>query len=155
MISIRVDTTDGTKTEKVYGIHDFPYDKYSHSMVSVTHGKHPCIYLELSAAFDIETTNIVADVERPYAFMHHWQFCIENSVVFGRRWEEFTEFLRRLHDALYLASNRRLVVFVHNLSFEFQFMRRFLNIEGGFYKAERKPLKVVINGFEFRDSYAL
>lgn len=155
MISIRVDTTEGTKTEKVYGIHDFPYERFSHANVSLKTGKNPVIYLELSAAFDIETTNITEGVERPYAFMYHWQFCIEKSVVFGRRWEEFTEFLRRLHDALYLASNRRLVVFIHNAAFEFQFMRRFLNIEGGFYKAERKPLKVVINGFEFRDSYAL
>ena len=122
MISIRVDTTEGTKTEKVYGIHDFPYERYSHANVSLKTGKNPVIYLELSAAFDIETTNIIEDVERPYAFMYHWQFCIENSVVFGRRWEEFTEFLRRLHDALYLAANRRLVVFIHNAAFEFQFM---------------------------------
>ena len=78
---------------------------------------------------------------RPYAYMYHWQFCIENSVVFGRRWEEFTEFLRRLHDALYLASNRRLVVFIHNTAFEFQFMRRFFYVTDGFYKGWGKGRK--------------
>lgn len=155
MFRIDVDTIEGKKTEKVYSIADFPYDKHAHGRVSVKHGKNPVIYLEESAAFDIETTN-VKDPDRPWAFMYQWQFCLGKDVVFGRRWEEFAEFLRRLHDALYLADNRRLVIFVHNLSFEFQFMRFYLpDITEGFFKDERKPLKVAINGFEFRDSYAL
>lgn len=154
MILIDVDTTEGTKTEKVYSIADFPYEKYAHARVSVKHGKDPVIYLELSAAFDIETTNM-ADADRPYAFMYQWQMCIEKDVVFGRRWEEFKEFLSRLEQALYLSSMRRLVIYVHNLSFEFQFFRRFLPVTGGFFRAERKPLKVVCGCFEFRDSYAL
>lgn len=156
MIRIPVDTISGTKEEKVYSIADFPYQKYSFPRISQKHGKEEVIYLELSAAFDIETTNIIPeDASRPWAFMYHWQMCIECDVVFGRRWEEFIEFLARLHDALYLGTNRRLVIWVHSLSFEFQFFRRFLTIESGFYRDNRKPLKVVIDGFEFRDSYAL
>lgn len=156
MIRIPVDTISGTKEEKVYGIYDFPYKKYSFPRISQKHGKEEVIYLELSAAFDIETSNVIPeDGSRPWAFMYHWQMCIERDVVFGRRWEEFREFLTRLHDALYLGTNRRLVIWVHSLSFEFQFFRRFLTIESGFYRDNRKPLKVVIDGFEFRDSYAL
>lgn len=156
MIRIPVDTISGTKEEKVYSIADFPYQKYSFPNISQKHGKEEIIYLELSAAFDIETTNMLAeDGSRPWAFMYHWQMCIEKDVVFGRRWEEFVEFLKRLHDALYLGINRRLVIWVHNLSFEFQFFRRFLDIESGFYRDDRKPLKCVSDGFEFRDSYAL
>lgn len=81
--------------------------------------------------------------------------CIESDVAFGRRWEEWLEFLERLKDSMYLSDFRRLVIYVHNLSFEFQFFRRFLDVTGGFYRAERKPLKVVCGCFEFRDSYAL
>lgn len=150
---IKVDTTEGTKEEKVYSIDDFPYSKYSFPRVSVKHGKDPCVYLELSSAFDIETTNM--DELRPWAYMYHWQVCIEKDVCFGRRWEEFLTFLDRLRERLYLANNRRLVIWVHNLPFEFQFMRFFLDVQSGFFRDERKPLKVVINGFEFRDSYAL
>ena len=55
-----------------------------------------------------------------------------------------------------LDNKRRLVIWVHNLAFEFQFFRRFVNVIDGFYKDPREPLKVVIDGgIEFRDSYAL
>ena len=156
MIYINVPTTEGDRREKVYSIADFPYNKFAYVKTSVKHGKNPVLYLELSAAFDIETTNMIpADDSRPWAFMYQWQFCINEDVCFGRRWEAFREFLNRLRSACWLAENRRIVIWVHNLPFEFQFFRRFFDIESGFYKDDRKPLKVVIDGFEFRDSYAL
>lgn len=121
-------------------------------------------YLEIPCAFDIETTNMyvrtdkgnIAKSPRPYSFMYHWQFCLDDQVVFGRRWEEFQELVKMLQERMHLDSRNRLVIFVHNLSFEFQFMRRFLNITGGFYAEERKPLKVIVDDcIEFRDSYVL
>lgn len=154
MHRIKVETIKGIREEKVYSIADFPYERFSFVPVSVKQGKEPVVYLECSAAFDIETTNI-RDPDRPYGFLYQWQACINDSVVFGRRIEEFIEFLNRLRSALYLSDKRRLVIFVHNLSFEFQFIKDFLDIDSGFFKAERKPLKVICQGIEFRDSYAL
>ena len=94
--------------------------------------------------------------KRPYAFMYHWQFCFDDQVVFGRTWQEFKRLLNSLECNLNLNTKNRLVIYVHNLPFEFQFMRRFLDIEDGFYMEVRKPLKVLLkNGIEFRDSLAL
>lgn len=120
--------------------------------------------LEIPCAFDIETTNIYKRDEkgriskdlRPYSFMYHWQFCIDGYVIFGRTWEEFQSLLKYISDQMHLSEDNRLVIYVHNLGFEFQHMRRFFNIVEGFYKDKYKPLKVVTgDGFEFRDSYAL
>lgn len=121
-------------------------------------------YLEIPCAFDIETTNIYKRKEggkidsdhRPYAFMYHWQMCIGRHVVFGRTWEEWLSCLDRLTREMNLSDDHRLVIWVHNLPFEFQFFRRFVAVTEGFYKEPYKPLKVAISGgIEFRDSLAL
>ena len=93
---------------------------------------------------------------RPYAFMYQWQFCFDDEVVFGRTWEEFTTLLSSLEKNLNLSLKNRLVVWVHSLSFEWQFMRNFLEYEEGFFLEERKPAKIVTkSGIEFRCSYIL
>lgn len=93
---------------------------------------------------------------RPFAFMYHWQFCLDDEVVFGRTWEEFTTLLKALEKNLNLSVNNRLVVWVHNLSFEWQFMRNFLEFEEGFFLEERRPAKILTKGgIEFRCSYIL
>lgn len=93
---------------------------------------------------------------RPFAFMYHWQFCFEDQVVFGRTWKEFQELLRALEVNLNLSLKNRIVVFCHNLSFEWQFMRRFVDYEEGFFTERYKPLKIVLkSGIEFRCSQML
>ena len=93
---------------------------------------------------------------RPFAFMYQWQFCFDNEVVFGRTWEEFTKLLRMLEANLNLSLKNRLVIWVHNLAFEWQFMRDFIEFEDGFFLEERRPAKIVTkSGIEFRCSYIL
>ena len=121
-------------------------------------------YLNIPCAFDIETTNIykrdsegnILSDPRPYAFMYQWQFCLDDCVCFGRTWEEFQLLIRELEKRMNLSLNNRLVVYVHNLPFEWTFMSAFLNYHEGFFREERKPLKIVTKeGIEFRCSYAL
>ena len=121
-------------------------------------------YLNIPCAFDIETTNIykrdsegnILSEPRPYAFMYQWQFCLDDCVCFGRTWEEFQLLIRELEKRMNLSLNNRLVVYVHNLPFEWTFMSAFLNYHEGFFREERKPLKIVTKeGIEFRCSYAL
>ena len=96
------------------------------------------------------------DAFRPYAFMYHWQFCFDDEVVFGRTWEEFQTLLHSLEVNLNLSLNNRLVIWVHNLGFEWQFMRNFVEFEDGFFLDERRPAKILTkSGIEFRCSYIL
>lgn len=93
---------------------------------------------------------------RPYAFMYHWQFCLDDEVVFGRTWAEFSTLLSTLSTRMNLDDKHRLVIWVHNLPYEFQFFRKFVNVTEAFCKDDHKPIRVAISGgIEFRDSYAL
>lgn len=109
------------------------------------------IYKDLLCAFDIETTN---DIESQQAFMYVWQFQINDITVMGRTWNEFITFLERMKDGL--KSEEYIVIFVHNLSFEFQFLRGIYNFnkEEVFAIDSRKVLKCeMFNHFELRCSY--
>lgn len=103
-----------------------------------------------------EDTTPIQEKFRPFAFMYHWQFCFDDQVVFGRTWEEFVLLLSSLEKNLNLSDKNRLVIWVHNLSFEWQFMRNFLEFEDGFFLEEKKPAKILTKGgIEFRCSYIL
>lgn len=152
-----------TGTEKVciYNINDFPY-KSLFQKVSVCSDRRGHYYLNVPCAFDIESTTIL-DTKRStvehneyLGFMYIWQFCFDNLVIMGRTWEEFIIFLNRLADTLELTENKRLVIYVHYLAYEFQFIRNFINIESVFARKKRVPMKVQFNkAFEFRCSYFL
>lgn len=161
---INTETETGVVSVPVYSYTEIPYLDI---MLSAPESKkrRGCSYLEIPCAFDIETTNIYQRKEdgridsetfTPYAFMYHWQFCIGYRVIFGRTWDEFQALLNRLERDMNLSKNLRMVIYVHNLSFEMQFMRRFINVTDSFCKSERSPLYVVHNQcIEFRCSAAL
>ena len=105
-------------------------------------------YADIVCAFDIETTNID---EYKQAVMYIWQFQFGAITVIGRLWDEFKYFIdeinRRIND------NLNIVVYIHNLSFEFQWLRHILPIDDIMAMDERKILKFNSEHFEFRCSY--
>lgn len=106
--------------------------------------------------FDIETSKIPKDNEGHYeAFMYVWQICIEGNVIFGRRWEELQEFMEKVVNAYKLSENERVVVYVHNLSFEFQFIQDYFKFTDVFALASRSILTAKTAHLEFRCSYKL
>ena len=114
-------------------------------------------YLNIESAFDIETSSIYVGSEKS-AFMYIWMFGIGygEPVYYGRTWQEFQELTDTLTENLQLSRDRRLVIYVHNLSYEFQFMRKYFDWLQVFAISERKPIKAVTtSGIEFRDSYIL
>lgn len=112
-------------------------------------------YLPLVCAFDIETTT---DRKIKQAWMYHWQFQLDRYVtITGRTWEEFTDFLAGLIGAL---DDKTLVVYVHNLSYEWQFISDpeiyDFSQEEIFAMDTRSILKARIgSSIEFRCSYRL
>ena len=109
------------------------------------------IYKNCMCAFDIETTN---DMESQQAFMYVWQFQFNDITIMGRTWDEFITFLERVKSEL--KKHEYIVVFVHNLSFEFQFLRGVYDFtkEEVFAIDSRKVLKCeMFNHFELRCSY--
>lgn len=151
-----------TVKETVYTISELPMLGKLLSCKDST--KRGVNYLNIPAAFDIETTNIyqvdsegeVIKEPRPFAFMYQWQFCLDDCVTFGRTWEEFQLLIEELTKRMNLSIYNRLVVWVHNLNFEWTFMNRFLHYHDGFFRDNNEPLKIVTTeGIEFRCSQAL
>lgn len=112
-------------------------------------------YKDVICAFDIETTRL-PDIEQ--SIMYVWMFHIHtpvNITVVGRTWEDLLAFWQQLHSEL--GENERLCIFVHNLSYEFQFLRAIHEWEPSevFAVSSRRVLKATMDNlnFEFRCSY--
>lgn len=129
-----------------------------HSKYSV-HAKKTTKISDIIATFDIETTSTYLEGEK-FAFMYEWSFCLmddDNTFTFyGRTWEEFIDLLDNIHHYYLLNDNRKFIIWVHNLSFEFQFMRKVLKGKWEVFAGDvRKPYKAENNDFIFRDTLIL
>lgn len=115
-------------------------------------------YINLESAFDIETTSTYINGEK-FAFMYVWAFGFGDSdehVYYGRTWGEYIEFVGMIEDHFQLYEDRILITYVHNLGYEFQFMRKCFTWNNVFSVDIRKPLKALSdNGIEYRDSLML
>lgn len=115
-------------------------------------------YLDLSLSFDTETTSTYTTNEprEKFAFMYVWQFGIDGYYCYGRTWEQFLQLCEHVQKALNLSERKRLIIYIHNLSFEFQFFRKYFNWLSVFATASRNPVKALTSyGIEFRDSLIL
>ena len=111
-------------------------------------------YIGITTAFDIETT-LIDSVEQSVMYIWQWQFG-EDYTVIGRTWDEFLDLQKRIKAVL--PEDRWLVVYVHNLSYEFQFLKGIYSFfpDDVFAVASRKVVKADMWGcFEFRCSYKL
>lgn len=113
-------------------------------------------FLQLSAAFDIETTSIEIDGKK-IAFMYVWQLCINGYVIMGRTWEQFRYTLVRLKSRFNLGEKRKMFLYVHNLAYEFQFMRKWFQWNDVFALKSLTPLSAELTdyGIICRCSYLL
>ena len=123
--------------------------------------------LDVYSAFDIETSTVWMNEDHSlydvHSFMYVWQFQIEEYTVKGRTWPEFFIWLDTLRTAIEqikeekkLSVNPLLVVWVHNLAYEFQWLSGlypFTNDEV-FFRDVRKPIYCrMFETFELRCSY--
>lgn len=113
--------------------------------------KNPPALIDMVCAFDIETTYL-PDIEQ--SFMYVWQFQFGEYTIIGRTWDEFLTLCQRIRDSL--KRNERLIVYVHNLSFEFQFLRGIYPFQPAevFVMDRRKIARCeMFKALEFRCSY--
>ena len=99
------------------------------------------------------------DEENPKAWIYQWAFKFGNQIVIGRRPSEFIKALRVLANEFNLSPDRQISVFVHNLSFDVEYLRQWLVEEFG--KARMlcvKPHKFIsfeVGGFLFKCTWKL
>ena len=106
-------------------------------------------YVMQPVTFDIETTTID---EIQQAVMYIWQAQLtEDITCIGRTWEEFQALYSLVNSSL--PDKSALVCYVHNLSFEFQFLKSIIPVDDVFAMDNRKVLKFTSGKWEFRCSY--
>lgn len=134
------------KKNKVFCNDIFTFDIETTSIVILNGKKYPAIkYLNFTEKEKKECEF--------YSFMYIWQFSINDKVYYGRTWEEFREFLEMLETE----NPEKKIVFVHNLSFEFQFLRGNFRFENVMARNVRHVMKaqLVDYNIEFRCSYMM
>lgn len=107
------------------------------------------IYRDTICAFDIETTRI-EEIEQSVMYVWQFAFLKGNDIyaVYGRTWDEFKRFFSLINEGELIN-----LIFVHNLSYEFQFLRSAIEIKDAFVLKPRSVLKFNSYSSEFRCSY--
>lgn len=79
-------------------------------------------YISCLTAFDIESSTVIDSEGEPHSFMYVWQWRFHELgiTVVGRRWSEFLDLMEDLQSVM--SEKMWLVVLVHNLSYEVQFL---------------------------------
>lgn len=119
--------------------------------------KHIQIY-NIPCSFDIEASSFEdAGDGRKAACMYIWQFGFNGSTIYGRTWDEFFDFIEMLASFLHLSNKRFIYIYVHNLAYEFQWIKRYFEWDKVFALKKRKVARAVFSplGIEFRCSYLL
>ena len=113
-------------------------------------------YYNVPCAFDIETTSFFRLNGNKGRIMYEWTLGINGAVMIGRTWGEFMHVYQELCRLLDLSDNKRLIIYSHNLAFEFQYIKNWINWDKVFSLNVRKPCYALSkDGVEFRCSYIL
>lgn len=142
--------------------------------VNFIKNNHKEAYGNVACSFDIEVTSFyrkrddksVVRSEKPSENdIDKWEKCaceycfvlgINGKVIIGRSWDEAMDCFKKISDHYQLDGTKRMVFYVHNLSYEFQFIRKRFEWVKVFALDDRKPVQAVSTiGIEFKCSYQL
>ena len=123
-----------------------------------------CLDLEVSSGYILgeklvkwtkKQDKLLKEIGIKKAWVYLWQLGFCNNVYYGRTLEELQDFLHIINQTYPVMK----IFYIHNLSYDFQFLRNILDIKkiSVFARKPRKPMKVVTNEYniEFRCSYQL
>lgn len=115
-------------------------------------------YLKRWISLDTETSHN-HDKENPIGWVYQWAFKLGESVVYGRKPSEMMAALRKIADYYQLDNKKRCIIFVHNLSYDLQYLKDFIIDAFGEYKvlaiAKHHVISFTTDCFEWRCSYKL
>lgn len=110
-------------------------------LVGSNRNKHKYYIVNIHMGFDIETTHIT---DTDYTTMYIWSISIYvkncKYVYYGNTWLEFIDFLNILKSKL--DENEKCIIWIANLGYEFQFMKKHLNVTSSFFRNKRQPFYI-------------
>lgn len=109
----------------------------------------------VASVFDIEASSFYIQ-DKKQCCMYAWVFGLNGRCVRGRTWAEFLDVTNKLVKEYKLSLEKRLIIYVHNLSYEFQWFKNYFEWDKVFSLDTRKPVYAITkDGIEFRCSYLL
>ena len=75
--------------------------------------------------------------------MYTWQFSVNDIVYYGRTWDEFKRFIHRIEQNC----KYRKIIFVHNLAFEFQFLKSVFHFEEVTARKSHKVMTALLKDY--------
>lgn len=150
---VTIPLKDGTYEEReIYTVSSMPTINIKCNIERKFNGKEWKVrnHAAVPMSFDIETSEYDGGVS-----MYIWQFAIgTDTVVLGRTWKEFEELCLLLNKHPFDSH-----IYVHNLTYEMNFMIRFLQRSFGevetFMKSTRQVLTIRCGRLIFHDSLAI
>lgn len=109
-------------------------------------------YYNCPISYDIETTSYYDNKGEKQVITYIHGFLFDNTYVYFRNWNDFNDFINYLKCIIHPF---KIIIYVHNLSYEFQFFRKQIPITSIFARKERRPIKCKSSHIEFRCSYFL
>lgn len=121
-------------------------------LITIKGKKH---YINVACSFDIEVSSFYENDEKR-ACMYIWMIGLGGYCIIGRTWQEFDTCITLIIKYLGLTKDIILPIYVHNLAYEFQFIKDRFEWEKVFAIDVRKPNYArTVDGIEFRCSYQL
>lgn len=112
-------------------------------------------YAQIPASLDIETSSFINENGDKNAIMYLGAFDINHAVMYFRDWEDYILLFNMITEIFELNENRRIIIYCHNLSYEFQWICTKTDFTKVFALEERKPVYAITGGIEYRCSYRL
>lgn len=136
---------------KYYTEYDSAYDKDENTIYTFDIETSSILFLNgevISSDKYEDLTDSDKDECIKIGFMYIWMLGLNEHVFYGRTWEELSIFFGMLN-------KRKKHIFVHNVSFEFQFLSGHFKLNNVFARKERKVIKCEIEEYNiiFRCTY--
>ena len=127
---------------KDYKLHKYKIDKNYDSTI-YTFDIETTSYLILDGKIysNIDYLNLSEDDKKrsiKQANMYIWMLGVNDTIYYGRTWDELVEFISYLDELI----DAKKMIFVHNLGFEFQFLKSVFKIESVMARKSRRPMAV-------------
>lgn len=121
---------------------------------NITYRKKKVEYINLAISFDIEVSSFYENKEKR-AIMYAFTLCVNEISFLGRSWDDFNFYIENLIETFNLSKERKLIIYIHNLSYEFQFLRKRLNFKKVFLIGSREVAYAESEEIIFKCSYLL
>lgn len=114
-------------------------------------------YINVPMSYDIETSSFYDKDGQQTVITYSHAFNINGHLFLMRTWDEMVKFLHDLADVLQTHQQRRAIIYVHNLSYEFNFLKSHFEFADVFSNGSAGKIltATTTSGIEFRCSYML